>query len=95
MGFLSFGTQRPSLVKFSLPGKHYSVQLMREWPNGHILVETDATNLQAAIASTDGDLSNLGVLFREAKYLLFCNLLDLHSPRSCNKVVSAFVCLLF
>jgi predicted enzyme related to lactoylglutathione lyase len=37
---------------------------------GRIVIATDCQNLQIAITSSDYDLSELGALFREAKFLL-------------------------
>jgi hypothetical protein len=56
---------------------------------GHIIIETDATLLKSALQSSEFDSAHHGVLFREAKFLLFTNFLDykvLYCKRSCNKV---------
>ncbi|KAM0887501.1 hypothetical protein ACQ4PT_028987 [Festuca glaucescens] len=59
---------------------------------GRIIVATDCQNLQRALTSTEYDLSELGALFREAKFMLRTMFIDHHItyvPRVCNKPAHA------
>lgn len=65
-----------------------TVQLAESYGIGRALFETDCLNLQMALSSTTQDRGPLGVLFREAKYLLQLNFIEhkiLFCPRECNR----------
>ena len=55
---------------------------------GRIIIVTDCQVLQSATSSSDYDLSPLGALFLEAKFLLSTEFLDYKMssvPQTCNK----------
>ena len=53
----------------------------------HIILESDSTILVQALQSSDYDFLPVGVLIREAKFLISTNFVQVdvvHAPRSCN-----------
>lgn len=64
-----------------------SIQLAESFGMGRVIFETDCLNLQQAISSTAQDRGPLGVLFREAKFLLQLGFIEykiMYCPRTCN-----------
>jgi ribonuclease HI len=65
-----------------------AIELATRLGFGRIILATDCQTLQRAVSSTEYDLSQLGVLFREAKFQLSTEFIEhkiVHVPRSCNK----------
>ncbi|KAM0833754.1 hypothetical protein ACQ4PT_064088 [Festuca glaucescens] len=63
---------------------------------GRIIIATDCQTLQKALTSPDYDMSELGALFREAKFILRTEFIDFHVayvPRACNKPAHALAAL--
>lgn len=59
---------------------------------GRIRLETDAFNVKSAIETANQDLSVLGVLFKEARFILLTSFLEYklrYCHRVCNKVADA------
>ena len=66
----------------------HAIHLAEKHGMGRVIFETDCLGLAQAINSTVHDRSNLGVVFREATYLLptsFNKWSIVHCPRDCNK----------
>ncbi|VAI32776.1 unnamed protein product [Triticum turgidum subsp. durum] len=56
---------------------------------GSIIIETDSTMLASALLSNELDTARIGVLFREAKFLLFTSFIEFKvhvCKRVCNSV---------
>ncbi|OEL27599.1 hypothetical protein BAE44_0011383, partial [Dichanthelium oligosanthes] len=55
----------------------------------NVILESDASMVCAALCSAQFDRAPIGVLFREIKYLMYLNFVDVkaqYTPRSCNSL---------
>lgn len=75
-----------------------AIRIAEQYGMGHVIFETDCLALQQALSSASQDRGPLGILFREAKFLLGLGFIEyriLHYPRSCNKpahVLASYDC---
>jgi hypothetical protein len=65
-----------------------AIDLAEQFGVGRVIFSTECLGLQHAIISTSQDRARIGILFREAKYLLslgFSEYQVIFKPRYCNK----------
>uniref|UniRef100_A0ACD5VW78 Uncharacterized protein n=1 Tax=Avena sativa TaxID=4498 RepID=A0ACD5VW78_AVESA len=66
----------------------HGVQMASQLGIGRVKLATDCTSLRSALISLKYDLSHVGAIFREIKFLLVTAFIDhqvAYVPRTCNK----------
>jgi hypothetical protein len=73
-----------------------AIQMATRLGFGRIVIATKCQTLQFAVSSIEYDLSEMGALFREAKFQLSTEFIDykiVYVPRTCNKPTHALAAL--